>query len=244
MGETPTWGLPYPSDYNMPADVPADVQALAEGTEAALDTMAGRVTLAAPVGTVVMYAAATAPEGWHLCNGTAHGSAALQAILGSPNAPDLRDRFVVGAGSAYAIGNTGGADLVTLTAAQSGLVAHSHGVTVNSGNAYHSHGVSGSAATVGNHTHPAPAGYNFLLTQVGGWPAGTNAGGGVQRPNGYSAGTDGGGAHSHSVSGSADAQNAAHAHSASAANNAAAGATASHENRPPYYALTYIIRKA
>jgi microcystin-dependent protein len=206
--------------------------------------MADTVALAAPIGAVLMYMSATAPEGWHLCNGTAHGSAALQAILGSPNTPDLRDRFIVGAGSAYTIGNTGGADLVTLTAAQSGLVAHTHGVTVNSGNATHSHGVSGSAAAVGNHTHPAPAGYNFLLTNPGGWANGSNSTGGVQRPSGYSAGSDGGGAHSHSVSGSADTQNAAHAHSASAASNAAAGATASHENRPPYYALTYIIRKA
>ena len=55
------------------------------------------------------------PAGWLLCDGTS----------GTPN---LRDRFVVGAGSTYAVAVTGGAATVTLTAAQSGLPAHSHGV--------------------------------------------------------------------------------------------------------------------
>jgi microcystin-dependent protein len=35
------------------------------------------------------------PDGWYLCDGT-HGT------------PDLRDRFVVEAGSSYAVGETGG----------------------------------------------------------------------------------------------------------------------------------------
>lgn len=40
--------------------------------------------------------------------------------------PDLRDKFLAGAGSTYSVGDTGGADSVTLTAAQSGLPAHTH----------------------------------------------------------------------------------------------------------------------
>lgn len=71
-----------------------------------------------PVGTIVAYAGTSAPTGWHLCNGTAHGSTALQTVLGSANAPDLRDRFVVGAGSTYSRGNTGGEATHTLTAAE------------------------------------------------------------------------------------------------------------------------------
>lgn len=40
----------------------------------------------------------------------------------------LKDRFLLGAGDTYTAGNTGGASTVTLTAAQSGLPSHSHGV--------------------------------------------------------------------------------------------------------------------
>lgn len=35
------------------------------------------------------------PNGWHLCDGT-------------EDTPDLRDKFVVGAGSTYGLGDTGG----------------------------------------------------------------------------------------------------------------------------------------
>lgn len=52
---------------------------------------------------------ATVPSGWYLCDGT-NGT------------PDLRNRFVVGAGSTYAVGATGGsADAV--------VVSHTHTVT-------------------------------------------------------------------------------------------------------------------
>jgi microcystin-dependent protein len=54
---------------------------------------------------------ASIPSGWTLCNGT----------NGTPN---LQDRFVVGAGSTYTPGSTGGAASVTLTTAQ--LPAHAH----------------------------------------------------------------------------------------------------------------------
>lgn len=51
------------------------------------------------------------PTGWALCNGN----------NGTPN---LVDRFIVGAGNQYAIGNIGGSDTVTLTTAQ--MPKHSH----------------------------------------------------------------------------------------------------------------------
>ncbi len=53
------------------------------------------------------------PTGWALCNG-------------QNGTPDLRDRFIVGAGNSYAVASTGGAATVTLTIAQ--MPAHSHGV--------------------------------------------------------------------------------------------------------------------
>lgn len=38
---------------------------------------------------------ASVPSGWHICDGTL-------------NTPDLRNRFVIGAGSSYAVNQTGG----------------------------------------------------------------------------------------------------------------------------------------
>lgn len=51
------------------------------------------------------------PSGWALCNG-------------QNGTPDLRNRFVVGAGSSYSIGATGGSDFVTLS--ESELPSHNH----------------------------------------------------------------------------------------------------------------------
>lgn len=51
------------------------------------------------------------PEGFALCDGT-------------KGTPDLRNRFLVGAGSNYALGDTGGKDQVTLTGTQIGNHYH------------------------------------------------------------------------------------------------------------------------
>ena len=50
-----------------------------------------------PVGGIIMWSGATnnIPSGWALCDG-------------NNSTPDLRDRFVVGAGNSYAVGATGG----------------------------------------------------------------------------------------------------------------------------------------
>ena len=66
---------------------------------------------AIPSGGIIIWSgsAAAIPSGWYLCNG-------------SNSTPDLRNRFVVGAGSTYAVGNTGGsADAI--------VVSHTHSVT-------------------------------------------------------------------------------------------------------------------
>jgi hypothetical protein len=74
-----------------------------------------------PSGCIVMWSGSVAsiPSGWYLCNG-------------SNSTPDLRNRFIVGAGSTYAVGATGGsADAIvvshTHTATDSG---HTHSVAV------------------------------------------------------------------------------------------------------------------
>ncbi len=66
-----------------------------------------------PSGVIVMWSGAigSIPSGWALCDG-ANGT------------PDLRDRFIVGAGSSYSIGNTGGEALHKLTIAE--MPPHKH----------------------------------------------------------------------------------------------------------------------
>jgi len=80
-----------------------------------------------PSGCIVIWSGSSAsiPSGWYLCNG-------------SNGTPDLRNRFVVGATSTYAVGATGGsADAIvvshTHTATDSG---HQHTVTLGSINAF------------------------------------------------------------------------------------------------------------
>ena len=53
---------------------------------------------------------ASIPSGWYLCNG-------------SNSTPDLRSKFVVAAGSTYAVGDTGGS-------ANAVVVSHTHTATV------------------------------------------------------------------------------------------------------------------
>lgn len=68
-----------------------------------------------PVGGILLWsgAADAIPTGWALCDG-------------ENGTPDLRDRFIVGAGGAYEVGATGGEATHTLTTAE--LPSHSHGV--------------------------------------------------------------------------------------------------------------------
>ena len=74
-----------------------------------------------PVGTIVAWSGSIAsiPSEYQLCDGSAASTSALQAITGA-NVPDLRDRFIVGAGSTYSVGDTGGS-------ANAVLIGHSHG---------------------------------------------------------------------------------------------------------------------
>ena len=54
-----------------------------------------------------MHNSSTAPSGWYLCNG-------------QNGTPDLRDRFIVGAGNSYSHGATGGSNTATDTVSISG----------------------------------------------------------------------------------------------------------------------------
>jgi len=69
-----------------------------------------------PSGIIVIWwgSIGSIPEGWALCDGT-NGT------------PDLRDRFIVGAGSSYNVGDTGGEAFHTLTINE--MPSHTHTTT-------------------------------------------------------------------------------------------------------------------
>ena len=84
-----------------------------------------------PTGLISLWSGSVAsiPSGWLLCDGT-NGT------------PDLRSRFVVGAGSTYAVGATGGsADAI--------VVSHTHTATSSVSDPGHVHTASGSIHLVG-----------------------------------------------------------------------------------------------
>ena len=127
------------------------------------------------------------PSGWVLCNG-------------SNAAPNLQDRFVVGAGSGYSVGDTGGAQSVTLTSSQ--MPSHSHSMSVTDPGHYHT-----------TNDYVARAYY--------------------QEPRNIGSATDG------NCNYTGDTNSKTTGISVSAGNTGGGG---SHENRPPYYALAYIMK--
>lgn len=125
-----------------------------------------------PTGAVQLYAGATAPSNWLLCDGTEtaiSGYAALYAVCsttygsltnGSGGAgtthfrlPDLRGRVPIGAGAGTGltvrtIGATAGAETVTLSSAE--IPAHTHPYTLdysNTGTAGGSTGLPGTGSS-------------------------------------------------------------------------------------------------
>lgn len=208
------------------------------------------ILYAVPSGVITLWSGAIAaiPIGWSLCNG-------------SSGTPDLRDRFVVGAGTTYAVGATGGADTVTLDATM--IPSHTHTVTTtgttSSENA-HSHTFSGtSSGQSASHTHTssvvdpghthaspknaAPNGGGSGICMAGaasgnspGYDT-TSATTGITVTNG-NASAD----HTHTYSGTTSTA-AAHTHTLTLSSTAAStGGGAAHENRPPYYALAWIMK--
>jgi hypothetical protein len=85
--------------------------------------VATAVAAAFPSGGIIIWSGSSAsiPSGWVLCNG-------------SNSTPDLRDRFVVGAGSTYAVGATGGS-------ANAIVVSHTHTGTTTITDPGHKHSV-------------------------------------------------------------------------------------------------------
>jgi len=223
-----------------------------------------------PSGVIALWSGSTGtiPSGWVICDGT-------------NSTPDLRDRFIVGAGNSYAVDATGGSNTVTLSEANlpghthsvSGTTdsdgAHTHNVSGNtSSSGNHTHTLSGNTSNSGNHTHNGSTSntgnhsHNVGSTPYtdgnadlsrkgrGGGSTGTsNTGahshnfttaGGGDHSHTLSGNAAAGGDHSHTLSGTADSAGA-HTHTFSTTSGSTGSGTA-HENRPPYYALAYIMK--
>ena len=206
-----------------------------------------------PTGLISIWSGASSsiPSGWTLCNG-------------SNGTPDLRNRFVLGAGDTYAVDATGGNESVTLSTSQ--MPSHTHGdgnyATSNTGNhshgdgnygtnntGNHSHNLSGNTNNTGAHTHGIlyadSDSQNTPSTNLRVWNQ-------VQNPSTYSTTSSGGhshnisgntsntGAHSHNVTGNSG-NTGAHSHNVTGSSGSTGGGS-SFDNRPPYYALCYIMK--
>jgi microcystin-dependent protein len=131
---------------------------------------------------------------------------------GSNGTPDLTNRFVVGAGDEYSVDDVGGSDAITLTVAE--LPAHHHSVDPPGT----------STGPAGAHTH------SYMRSAGGGSQAHYLATWDSTDPFQWETGKIGSvGDHTHSVN-------------IAAFNSADTGSGQGHENRPPYYALAYIMK--
>jgi microcystin-dependent protein len=250
---TDTWGTKTNTDWDL---IDAVFKTDGTGTSVGLNVGSGKTLSIAgtlkqagviggivPSGGIILWSGSVAsvPTGWYLCDG-------------ANSTPDLRDRFVVGAGSTYAVGATGGANTVTLDSTMipshthtfsTGIESqgHTHTFSATTGtmnsNESHSHGV-----TDPTHSHGTP--YDYVSNNPSG-PFDANASGTpnnkfVNGTNGASTGISIQAAninHTHNLSGTTSAVSANHTHSGTTAST---GGGAAHENRPPYYALAYIMK--
>jgi microcystin-dependent protein len=168
------------------------------------------------VGMIVMWAGgATYPTGWHICDGTA-------------GTVDLRNKFVICAGSSYAAGSSGGAASKTtdaggshthtsvttgahaLTVAQMPLHGHPYMHNSDSGTGGLSVTAAGPIATSSTLTSAPRTAYTGTVSTTAGQQIG---------------GTGGGEAHTH-TGGTAAADGSTHTHTVNVV--------------PPYYALVFI----
>ena len=123
-----------------------------------------------PAGGIIIWSGAigAVPTGWYLCDGT-NGT------------PDLRNRFIVGAGSTYSVGANGGsADAITVT--------HTHTATTTTTDTGHTHSIGTFSGTAiaqagGTNGYSATGGTSGSNTALNITATTTNANAGVSGTN-------------------------------------------------------------
>lgn len=159
-----------------------------------------------PTGAIILWSGSigSIPSGYVLCDG-------------ANSTPDLRDRFVVAAGSAYAVGATGGsADAI--------VVSHTHTATSTVTSPGHQHFIA-NTDNVGAYSSPSLTSSNYLTRG--------NGGGGVSE--------------AYQLQGTGNVASIGLTNSATtgdtvATTNATTGVSGTGANLPPYYALAYIMK--
>ena len=196
-----------------------------------------------PSGSIIVYAGSSAPSGWLICDGSAISRSTYSVLFGiisttygvgdsssTFNIPDLTGRVPVGKEGSQnritnalvgltstALGNVGGSQGHTLTAAQSGVPAHTHGLTMNP----HNHTFVGDS-----HSHTLSHGLDSFHDISGSTPSGNFASGQTKTTS------------STQVSGTI--QNSTS--SGTIANNSTANASAAHPIVQPSIILNYCIK--
>jgi hypothetical protein len=171
--------------------------------------IATAVAALVPSGMIMIWSGSVGsiPSGWVLCNG-------------SNSTPDLRDKFVLGAGSTYAVAATGGA--TTVTAA--GTISVTGTALTEAQMPKHFHSLRGPngpfTSTVPSATASGSGNYGGGTPDDGTTAYGTNSTGGNSASGSSGTGTSNGDTHTHSAS--------------------FTGSSVS--NLPPYYALCYIMK--
>ena len=171
-----------------------------------------------PSGIITMWSGLSTaiPTGWVLCDG-------------NNGTPDLRNRFIVGAGSEYVVGSVGGEATHILTTDQ--LPSHSHGINLSgleaSSAGAHEHNLIHSVYNEDRERYYYYYPYHYSAAANG---SGFNT---IQyntsqhpRERTYA---ESAGSHTHTITGSASITET--------------GSGVAHENRPPYYALCFIMKQ-
>ena len=164
-----------------------------------------------PVGGIILWSGATTaiPAGWQICDGT-------------NSTPDLRDRFVIGAGNTYAVGATGG------------TTSHTHTIPALTVPA-----LSIPSLSIAGLTIPS-------LTVSGTTSDGSNSTGRVAAVNGCCSNYFSSPGHTHTFSGTTAATTTGTGSTTAnttGTGTIAANTSGSASSLPPYYALAYIMRR-
>jgi len=253
-------GVPHIIDEAEPVDPP-------DGLLWTHPTEDATVPVMVPIGSIIMWAgdASNVPIGWLLCDGSPLDPVAypdLTTLLGSafgvtpaPNGypvgttllPDMRDRFVVGAGTTYSRNSQGGSVNVgqhshamphthdvnppnTETTGDS--VTHTHTMTDHTHTMAHTHAIAGSFISDVSATGSAAR-----FRSTGSFPTEGSSAANTGNPTNPQTGGRSAG-HTHDVNiGQFESLGT---NTASTSNNATAGPA--NDNRPPYIGLFYIIK--